>query len=98
MTKQEFETLIEGEVSSEDYKLIEFVYVWHPNIGNVNGKRQVAELYKVGGIEIFKDMRNAAQITFNYQEKIEEKRRQICRLQEEIGKLADECEEALKNR
>lgn len=56
MQKAEFEERIEGQVSNEDYKLIEFVYQWHPVIRNVSGKDEVAELYKSFGMALFRDM------------------------------------------
>lgn len=56
MQKAEFEERIEGRVSDEDYKLIEFVYQWHPVIRNVSGKDEVAELYKSFGMALFRDM------------------------------------------
>ena len=53
MQKQEFEERIEGTVSDEDYKLIEFVYQFHPVIRNVSGKDEVAELYKSFGMALW---------------------------------------------
>lgn len=50
MQKHEFEERIESTVSDEDYKLIEFVYQFHPVIRNVSGKDEVAELYKSFGM------------------------------------------------
>lgn len=56
MTKSEFEYLIHGSVTDEEYELIETVYMWHPAIRNASGKEEVAELYKSFGLVIFKDM------------------------------------------
>lgn len=56
MMKTEFEDLIHGVVTDEEYELIETVYMWHPAIRNISGKEEVAELYKSFGIIIFKDM------------------------------------------
>ncbi len=56
MMKNEFEDLIHGSVTDEEYKLIETVYMWHPAIRNTSGKEEVAELYKSFGLVIFKDM------------------------------------------
>lgn len=56
MMKTEFEDLIHGVVTDEEYELIETVYMWHPEIRNTSGKEEVAELYKSFGIIIFKDM------------------------------------------
>lgn len=52
MQKHEFEERIESAVSDEDYKLIEFVYQFHPVIRNVSGKDEVAELYKSFGMAL----------------------------------------------
>ena len=56
MMKNEFENLIHGSVTDEEYELIETVYMWHPAIRNTSGKEEVAELYKSFGIVIFYDM------------------------------------------
>lgn len=56
MQKHEFEERIESTVSDENYKLIEFVYQFHPVIRNVSGKDEVAELYKSFGMALFRDM------------------------------------------
>lgn len=56
MMKSEFEDLIHGSVTDEEYELIETVYMWHPAIRNTSGKEEVAELYKSFGIVIFYDM------------------------------------------
>jgi hypothetical protein len=56
MTKSEFEEMIGGSVTDEEYQLIEEVYMWHPAIRNASGEEEVAELYKSFGIVIFYDM------------------------------------------
>ena len=56
MTKSEFEYLIHGSVTDEEYELIETIYMWHPAIRNTSGKEEVAELYLSFGLVIFKDM------------------------------------------
>ncbi len=61
MMKNEFEDLIHGSVTDEEYELIETVYMWHPAIRNTSGKEEVAELYKSFGIVIFYDMYPRAQ-------------------------------------
>ena len=53
MMKSEFEDLIHGSVTDEEYELIETVYMWHPAIRNTSGKEEVAELYKSIGLIIF---------------------------------------------
>lgn len=39
-----------------EYKVIEYVYTWHPTIDNVYGKRQIAGLYFFGGMATILDM------------------------------------------
>ena len=56
MMKTEFEDLIHGSVTDEEYELIETVYMWHPAIRTTSGKEEVAELYLSFGMVIFKDM------------------------------------------
>lgn len=46
MTKQEFQKRIGAEISQKDYSIVEHVYTWHPSISEVEGKEQIAELYK----------------------------------------------------
>lgn len=70
MQKCEFEERIDGRVSDEDYKLIEFIYQFHPVINEISGKEQVAELYKSFGIVIFRDMESRAKKAKELEEKI----------------------------
>ena len=70
MQKHEFEERIESTVSDEDYKLIEFVYQFHPVIRNVSGKDEVAELYKSFGMALFRDMEPRAKKAKEVEEKI----------------------------
>lgn len=54
MTKQEFQKRIGAEISQKDYSIVEHVYTWHPSISEVEGKEQIAELYKSFGMPIIK--------------------------------------------
>lgn len=60
MTKQEFQKRIGAEISQKDYSIVEHVYTWHPSISEVEGKEQIAELYKSFGMPIIKNMMEAA--------------------------------------
>ena len=44
----------------EEYKVIEYVYTWHPAIDNVYGKRQIANLYYFGGMSVILNMVDTA--------------------------------------
>ena len=98
MTKEEFETLTEQTISPEDYKIVEFVYMYHPNVSDVGGKQFIAEVYKVGGIELIKDMRNAAQINYEFEEAVAELQSRIRGLNNRIERLRQDAEERLANR
>ena len=58
MTKQEFESRLEPgkTVTDEQYKIIEYVYTYHPAISNIMGKDQIAYLYNTFGMTVIKDM------------------------------------------
>lgn len=58
MTKQEFESRLEDgkAVSGEQYRVIEYVYMYHPAIDAVRGKDQIASLYNMFGMAVIKDM------------------------------------------
>lgn len=61
MTKQEFEQRLGKQVNSADYSIIEYVYNFHPSIGEIGGKDQMASLYKIGGMRLIRDMLPTAQ-------------------------------------
>lgn len=44
----------------EEYKVIEYVYTWHPAIDNVYGKREIANLYYFGGMSVILNMVDTA--------------------------------------
>lgn len=58
MTKQEFESRLEAgkTVTGGQYKIIEYVYMYHPAIDEVHGKDQIASLYNMFGMTVINDM------------------------------------------
>ena len=82
MTKQEFQKRIGTEISQKDYSIVEHVYTWHPSISEVEGKEQIAELYKSFGMPIIKNMMEAA----NYAETLDRAMAQAQRQVEELRK------------
>lgn len=82
MTKQEFEKRIGTEISQKDYSIVEYVYTWHPSINEVEGKKQMTELYKSFGMPIIKNMMETA----NYAETLEREMTQAQRQVEELRK------------
>lgn len=62
MLKEEFLMRIQvSDISPEDYKLIDFVYTWHPSIDPVGGKDEIAAIYNIGGMRIIRDMLKTAE-------------------------------------
>ena len=47
-------------VSDNDFKVIEFVYTYHPAINEVRGKEQIALLYTTFGMTVINDMKSRA--------------------------------------
>lgn len=57
MMRHEFEQRIGGEISQEDYEVIETVYIYYPTqTGVVGDKDFYAGLYKTLGMRAFRDM------------------------------------------
>ena len=83
MTKQEFQKRIGAEISQKDYSIVEHVYTWHPSISEVEGKEQIAELYKVFGMPIIKNMMEAA----NYAETLD---REMAQAQRQVTDITNE--------
>lgn len=73
MTKQEFEELVVEKVSDADYRIIEFVYTWHPAINDVGGKTQMAVLYEDFGMSVIRGMYQVA----SYMERIDKEEREV---------------------
>lgn len=61
MMKQEFEKMINTEVSQEQWETIHTVYQWHPAITDTDGKKQIALLFKTFGMVVFYDMKRRAE-------------------------------------
>lgn len=93
MQKAEFEERIEGQVSDEDYKLIEFVYQWHPVIRNVSGKDEAAELYKSFGMALFRDMEPRAKKAKEVEEQMTSCRLEIETLTELLAARKEEMKD-----
>ena len=68
MMKHEFEERVGGEISDQNYEIIETVYTWHPAIN------------EAGGMPLIKSMLEAANIMMD----LDKERRQAMRRMEEI--------------
>lgn len=85
MMKYEFEAIANAKVSTEDYRLIEYVYQWHPLIPNNGGKEKIAEIWKVGGMELIRDMIPTAKKAEESENKITALRTKIYELERELN-------------
>ena len=89
MMQSEFEKLIGKRIESADYKVIEYVYMNHPVISNVTGKQQMADLYKIGGMSIIKDMVKTAKTAESIERKIRDLESDLNALKGELEYLRD---------
>lgn len=71
--------------TTEQMELIDYVYMYHPSISNVDGKSQIAYLYVVFGMRLILDMRNTAYVMEDYENKER-------KLKAELNKLKDDRE------
>lgn len=85
MMKHEFESRIKATVSAEDYAVIEKVYAFHPIIAEVDGKDQIAKLYKLGGMALINDMVSRAEEAQQLENEISHFRREIEEAQRNLG-------------
>lgn len=84
MMKSEFDILMGCDTPAGDYKIIEFVYNWHP--ANLS-KEATASFYKEFGIGIFMDMYASADEAKKIEEKIRIAEAHLRELREELNKL-----------
>lgn len=89
MMKEEFEKLVGHSVTEKDYELIQFVYTWHPSISETEGKKQIAELYKTGGILVIDAMKEAAQHSMRLDNELRELERKTNAVKERIANVKE---------
>lgn len=90
MMKQEFEKLIGSEISPENYKTVETVYMYHPLMAGETPKQTIAEIYKIGGIGLIRDMLPTANKFAVLEESVENTRRMY---ESAVGKYQTALEE-----
>lgn len=89
MMKHEFEERLGSQVTESEYKDIEFVYTFHPVISNTEGKTQIAQLYKIGGMRLIKDMLPTARKAQELDNKIMAANANLMRLKRQSEMLAN---------
>jgi len=88
--KHEFEERVGQEVTSEQWETIHTVYQFHPVFDEVQGKDQIAGLYKEFGMLIIEDMVYRAEKISAARERQQNLRKQIQNLDQEIQGLDGE--------
>lgn len=94
MMKHEFEERLGKPVTEKEYKDIEFVYTFHPSVSNTEGKTQIAELYKIGGMRLIRDMIPTAKKAQILEEKIITANTDLMKLKHQFEMLANGEEES----
>ena len=101
MTREEFICAVEKatpeEVTGEpvkvkqptdkEYKLIEYVYQFHPAISAINGKGQIARLYVEFGMSIIQDMKPRAELMEKKERELRAARAALEAVQREIAEI-----------
>ncbi|MDE5741085.1 MAG: hypothetical protein K2H90_01385 [Oscillospiraceae bacterium] len=93
MTKAEFTELISDSATvpnDREYRIIEFVYIWHPSISeNIReGKKQIASLYSEFGMRIIADMFSTAKEAKIIEDKIAAAKDSITDYEQELEELS----------
>lgn len=94
MTREEFERSC-IEVKAQDnkrpteaeYKIIEYVYTFHPAISEVGGKNQIAYLYMNFGMSLIQDMKPRAELMEKKERELRAARATMEELQREIAEI-----------
>ena len=93
MVREEFEAKVKEvggntkNLSNENYKIIEYVYNFHPAVSETDGKRQVALLYSTFGITPFFDMLYRAKKAEEVEQRMRSARLEIEKAKEEYEVL-----------
>lgn len=94
MTREEFENSCikikpqdNKHPTEAEYKLIEYVYTFHPAISEVEGKEQIATLYLDFGMSLIRDMKPRAELMEKKEKELRAAREVLRRVQEEIAEI-----------
>jgi hypothetical protein len=66
MNRQEWVGLTAYQPTDEEWEIIQKVYTFHPAIPDVNGKKIIAGMFKLGGMGIITDMLPAADLGLDH--------------------------------
>ena len=92
MNQQEWTQRTKNEPTPEEWVFISQVYTFHPLIGEVTGKEDIAKLFKLGGIGLIESMVSDADKAMIFEDEVRHEQRAI-----EIAKEAvTEAKERVK--
>lgn len=89
MTKTEFEGMIEHEISERNFQIVDFISKWHPSMPNTGKDEQIANLYRAFGMEIFRQMYEAAEYAKKISDEKEVLRVKLERLDSRMKMIKD---------
>lgn len=92
MLREQFDRIAEArgyeiQITPEDYKAIETVYMYHPAIGEVNGKEQIVDLVGNYGMTVIRDMIPRAQQMQEIEEELRTARLRVETIMDRIEDL-----------
>ena len=80
-------------LSSDDYEIIEHVYMFHPSIPEVNGKEAIARIWMLpGGMRIIRDMLETANAAEKIENEMLSARREMAAIQKKLDCLKKQLE------
>jgi hypothetical protein len=75
--------------TDQEWEIISLVYTFHPLISDVNGKKEIAKLFKQGGIGLLRDMTLGASTIKRRHDHIQQKNIEIELAEQEVKKAKD---------
>lgn len=93
MMQSEWEQMTGQPTTIQEWDVVHTVYQWHPMIGDVDGKKQLLALYKLGGIGLLRDMLTTANRAYELSSHEDELDRQIEALDAEKVRVMQEFDE-----
>lgn len=87
MLMEEFKARTDRAFTPKDYRIIEFVYMYHPAFTGVYAKDAVADLFTAYGMRIIYDMIPAAKKGKILEEKIQACSQELSKLRAEYDEL-----------
>ena len=85
--KEEFESKVKETLTDQDWDLVHTVYQWYPGVKDVEGKTQVAWLWRNFGKRVFVDMLPRATEAMECELKIQSLNLEIEKVRQTLNEL-----------